>query len=72
MDTKQQDWIEAFAAELQEFYPQLGAWDTEHIGDALSRDAQWSSLNPVQAAEQWASRMSTTGARRQKDGADQH
>lgn len=49
----QETWIQLFATRLTACWPKLDAADAEHVGDGLSREARWRSIEPTLAAERW-------------------
>ena len=58
--TERQDqdaWIQLFASRLTACWPRLDAVDAEHVGDGLSREARWRSIDPTLAAERWMAQV---------------
>ncbi|HEX5687400.1 MAG TPA: hypothetical protein VFY73_25570 [Ideonella sp.] len=53
----QETWIQLFAARLTACWPRLDAVDAEHVGDGLSREARWRSIEPTLAAERWMAQV---------------
>jgi len=49
----QETWIQLFATRLSACWPKLDPVDAEHVGDGLSREARWRSIEPTLAAERW-------------------
>ena len=49
----QETWIQRFATRLTACWPRLDAGDAEHVGDGLSREARWRSIDPTLAADRW-------------------
>ena len=49
----QETWIQLFATRLTACWPKLDAADAEHVGDGLSREARWRSIEPTLAADRW-------------------
>jgi hypothetical protein len=53
----QEAWIQLFASRLTACWPRLDAADAEHVGDGLSREARWRSIDPTLAAERWMAQV---------------
>jgi hypothetical protein len=53
----QETWIQLFAARLTACWPRLDTVDAEHVGDGLSREARWRSIEPALAAERWMAQV---------------
>jgi len=53
----QEAWIQLFASRLTACWPRLDAGDAEHVGDGLSREARWRSIDPTLAAERWMAQV---------------
>jgi len=53
----QETWIQLFASRLTACWPRLDAADAEHVGDGLSREARWRSIEPTLAAERWMAQV---------------
>lgn len=56
----QETWIQLFASRLSACWPRLDANDAEHVGDGLSREAKWRSIDPTLAAERWMAQVMGT------------
>lgn len=56
----QETWIQLFASRLTACWPRLDANDAEHVGDGLSREARWRSIEPTLAAERWMAQVMGT------------
>lgn len=56
----QETWIQLFASRLTACWPRLEANDAEHVGDGLSREARWRSIEPTLAAERWMAQVMGT------------
>lgn len=53
----QEAWIQLFASRLTACWPRLDAVDAEHVGDGLSRETRWRSIDPTLAAERWMAQV---------------
>ena len=56
----QEAWIQLFASRLTASWPRLDAIDAEHVGDGLSREARWRSIDPTLAADRWMAQVMGT------------
>ncbi|MEK8031444.1 hypothetical protein AACH06_11500 [Ideonella sp. DXS29W] len=53
----QETWIQLFASRITACWPRLDATDAEHVGDGLSREERWRSIEPTLAAERWMAQV---------------
>jgi hypothetical protein len=54
---EQETWIQLFATRLTACWPKLDPTDAEHVGDGLSREARWRSIEPTLAADRWMAQV---------------